>query len=540
MDDEGGKVVPFEREIVRAAQKREQKAREEKARKAREALADDPREVIALRDGHEAEAVDALALALARHPDVFERGGELVEIVRDERDTRAHPLTLAGLGYQAARAVVMTRPGREGGPRKVAIDREVLRMVHARRSWAGTGVRRLVGIASGPVLRADGGVCVEGYDEASGLYVPPGGPPLSLPGRPSREDAARALEALREPFAEFPWEVPEGWAVPVAVVLSLVGRSIIDGPVPGFGFDASRPGSGKSLAARVVSILAMGREPPFTGWPAREEERAKHWGALAEAARPLVVFDNVTGDLSGETIERALTCAGDLGFRRLGTSAEIVAPWRTVVVATGNGLHMPGDARRRWVAARMLPPEDAGEDRSGFTIPDLPGWARANRGRLLSSAITLLRAYVAAGYPEAPTMPSFEGWARLVAGSIAWAGGPDVLAARVDRTPDEDPQQAALVALLSDLPRLDPKGRGLTVGELLTSLRVSWPPNDEGFGTLRSALETLAGGGLSGEGAAQRLGTAMRPLRGRRWQGWELAAGLRGNRLAWRARKTAP
>lgn len=61
----------------------------------------------------------------------------------------------------------------------------------------------IVGTTTGPILRADGEVCcTPGLDTATGLFVCDA-PTLTLPERPTKEDAKRALRQLRAAFATF-------------------------------------------------------------------------------------------------------------------------------------------------------------------------------------------------------------------------------------------------------------------------------------------------------------------------------------------------
>ncbi len=56
------------------------------------------------------------------------------------------------------------------------------------------------------------------------------------------------------------------------------------------------------------------------------------------------------------------------------------------------------------------------EERTDFRHPRLLAWVGENRGRILPAALTLLRAYVAAGRPvqRLPGFGSFEEWSDLV------------------------------------------------------------------------------------------------------------------------------
>jgi len=58
---------------------------------------------------------------------------------------------------------------------------------------------------------------------------------------------------------------------------------------------------------------------------------------------------------------------------------------------------------------------------------NLNEWVPANRARLLSAALTVLRAYIVAGKQkqDIPPYGSFEEWSGLVRSSLVWLGMPD-------------------------------------------------------------------------------------------------------------------
>ncbi len=64
-------------------------------------------------------------------------------------------------------------------------------------------------------------------------------------------------------------------------------------------------------------------------------------------------------------------------------------------------------------------------------IPDLLGWARAQRGDLIWAALTLWRAWLAAGAPEGQVrLGMFERWSAVLGGLLATAGVPGFLGNR--------------------------------------------------------------------------------------------------------------
>ena len=73
----------------------------------------------------------------------------------------------------------------------------------------------------------------------------------------------------------------------------------------------------------------------------------------------------------------------------------------------------------------------------------------ADRGRYIGAALTICRAYFAAGRPDpAPAFGSFEGWSSVVRSALIWLGRVDPVAT-MEQARTEDPDLAALRALLA-------------------------------------------------------------------------------------------
>src|SRR5690606_14294463 len=73
-----------------------------------------------------------------------------------------------------------------------------------------------------------------------------------------------------------------------------------------------------------------------------------------------------------------------------------------------------------------------------FKIRDLRGYVARHRGELLAAALTIVRAYVAAGAPEqAVPLPSFELRSQLARDPLLWLGQPDPVETQDDETDDE-------------------------------------------------------------------------------------------------------
>jgi hypothetical protein len=174
------------------------------------------------------------------------------------------------------------------------------------------------------VFRADGTIHdAPGYDERTRVIYEPGGVTFPLvPEQPTRDDARRALAELVEPFSEFPFKAECDRAATAALILSQIGRAAIDGVIPMCGSLAPTPGSGKGLLASAATMIPTGRSAPLMSPTDDDEETRKRLLSIALAGDPVVVIDNVDGELGSAPLSMAIT-AGVVRDRPLGFTKMI-------------------------------------------------------------------------------------------------------------------------------------------------------------------------------------------------------------------------
>lgn len=206
--------------------------------------------------------------ALSNDPNIYQRGNSLVTVLHDEIRPRAasRDLDVARppgspriARLQRARIrELMTKHARWNKIRKGDQDFEAVpahppdwsvNAVEARGRWH--SIRPLLGVVEAPALRLDGSIIDRpGYDEQTGLLYMPNRDFPPIPGRPSREDAGKALALILDLVADFPFATDEHRAAWVAALLTPLARFAIDGPCPLFMFDANVPAAGKSSTLR--------------------------------------------------------------------------------------------------------------------------------------------------------------------------------------------------------------------------------------------------------------------------------------------------
>ncbi|MDZ4683817.1 MAG: DUF3854 domain-containing protein, partial [Planctomycetaceae bacterium] len=426
---------------------------------------------------------DESVAALSADHDLYQRAGSLVQIVADgfsgdgiERPASAPRIAAVGPATIRERLTRHARYVRLEGDAEEPEEKPAhppdwnIKAVCGRGQWA--GIRALDGITTAPVLRGDGTVLtLPGYDPATGLYLDLRGLVVEVAEHPTRDDARAAIRILEDVTADFPFERPEHGAGWLAFVLTPLARPAFNGPAPLFLVDANVRGSGKSLLCDTVGMIVTGDALPRMSNPNDDDEARKRITSLAIRGDALCLIDNIASQLGCASLDAALT-ATRWQDRLLGRSEMVDFPLRLVWGATGNNVILAADTSRRVQPIRLDCKIERPEERSGFRHPHLVDHVRRNRGRLLSAALTVLRAFHVAGRPSQrlPEWGSFEGWSNLIRNALVWAGQPDPAAVRQELVDRSDVQAAALRSLIDGWDEVDPTGDGVTTAKLLTVL----------------------------------------------------------------------
>jgi hypothetical protein len=478
----------------------------------RAARAGGPRPVIRLDpDGLTEVAAAVEAAMLSAGLPIYEHGdGRLIHPinmrVRGANNTWTTTAALADIGIPLMRqfmssAAMFERPGRKGWT-AVEPPERIAKLILARRGlW---GFPRIRGVITTPTLRADGTLLMKpGFDAPSGLYLfdPPDMPPM--PEAPTKEEAAAALALLDGLLIEFPFVDPGSRSVALSGLITPVVRGVCD-VVPLHAFSAPAPGTGKSYLADLASVLISGQKCATSTVSRSEEENEKRLGGTLLQGYPLLSLDNVNIPLDSPflctVIERTW-----LEIRILGTSSKPRLAPSLTLFATGNNLVLVGDLVRRALLAQL----DAECEKP---------WTRrfehnplalllADRGRYVAAALTVVRAYLAAGAPSQGLEPlaSFETWSGTVRNALVWLDQADpieTVATQYEQDPDRLKTAAVFSALFNQIGR----GVEITTANLIKRATggQTFIRNDELFDAL------VAVAGEKGIIDADRLGKWLR------------------------------
>jgi hypothetical protein len=497
---------------------------------------------------------DLIIAELARHPQVFQRGGDLVTITREcrpqgkqkincpEGTPRIRILEPENVREMATEVIQFRQWKKVPHQNKSVLascrpPATSAGQIVARHQWPPT-VRPLEGILEAPCLLPDGRVLAQpGYDPESGLHYLPAidFPPLNR--RASKDDAVAAAKRLLWLVKDFPFLAKSDKAIWLASVLTATSRHAFCGPAPMFVFDANTPGSGKGLLCDVTALVATGREMARVAWPESDEEIRKIITAVALAAYRFILFDNIGhfSTLGGPSLDAALTAYIWQG-RILGTtkmSGEL--PLATLFFGTGNHISFtPGcDTPRRVLKSTLRSRLENPEERNDFEVKNLSAHVKAHRAELLADAVTIMIAFDRAGRPQQPGMTafgSFDEWNTCIRAAVLWATEEDPLEGK-NLLNKQAMESEAISGLIEGWAELDEgTGKGVTVADAFVALR----NQANRYSKLRTALVSLSRKGNEFP-TTRELGDFIKKYRDRNIGGRCFAeAGKRHGAVAWR------
>lgn len=401
--------------------------------------------------------------------------------------------------------------------------------------------RRVDNVILAPTMRPDGSlILAPGYDAATRTFhvktcdVPP------VADRPSAADVRAALEIVRKPFVDFPFDTEVDRSAMLALTVTPFIRPAISGQLPAGVIEANIRGAGKTRLADIIGRTFLGRSLERTTWPVGDEpEQRKQITTLLRSRKPLALWDNCEGTFGGPALNQLLT--SELwSDRLLSLNDEVMLPNRTLWLVTMNNAQLAEDVARRCVIVRLVSPDARPEDRTGFAIENVDQWVLQNRGRLIHGWLTLLRAFHVAKRPSQGlrSLGSFEEWSNMVRNCMVWLGLPDPLERAVEFAERSDTHASAherlvagLTALLGD--------RALSAGEILMELGLQLHQHE---GLKAALVELSPPRGGDPLPTTQGLGRALTKLRQRRTLGGAFIDSYRDahtKNFRWRVVKSA-
>lgn len=506
----------------------------------------EPRPVIEWTAGELPRMVDEAENALVRggkHDVLFQRGPFVVRVTRRQAmSVRTFKRPAGGLGIttvdkpylveQLTRAARwMKYDGRAGDWRDTNCPELVASTYLARSGhWR---LPRLLSAISAPTLRPDGTLLQDpGYDESTASWYDPCGLEFPrIPDQPTKKQCLAAKQVLLDAIESIPFEDLTDTSVALSLMLtSLVRRSLPSAPMGAI--TAPTPGSGKTLLADCISIMATGVAAPAMQYPGSDEEAEKVALSVLMDGDPIVLIDNIERPLQGAWLCSILTSETHQG-RMLGRNEMISVPTTTLFLATGNKLVIQGDLRTRTLLCRIDPKHENPEQRK-FHV-DLRDQFAKDRIKLVTAGLTLMRGYITGGEKASVFRPwgRFEHWSTFCREPVMWMGWPDPCDS-YQQIADEDPERVEHLQMLSAWEIAFPNGKEATARDAIEQCQQA---SNE---ALRDVLHEIArdrAGALS----AKKLGAWLRGRAGRIVGGrlFEKSGVTREDVTLWKIKKVA-
>jgi hypothetical protein len=437
------------------------------------------RKIVVSRDGTNADQLDvtlkSIEALLAQNdpPTLFARDVQIVALVRRTGKDNIERVVLDGINEvkleaRLQRSALYVVDRGSDGENPVPAPRHVTRTI-----IGGEGLDRwppIAGVAHGPILRQSGTILSRpGYDSETRWYRINDGVTVDELEHPTHEDAKLAYSTLMGPFEEFLFDSDASWWNFFAYLMTPFLRVYIDGVVPIFILDAAEPGAGKTTLVDAASQIFAGCATRRLTMR-RDEELEPQLSAQLGAAIPLVTIDNIRGLFASQSLEKLLTSLHWSGRPYLSNTSIVEFPNHTTWSASSNNIELGSEMQRRAVLIRI---ERWPNDRK-FQIKHLGPYLIQHRSQLCSAALTIGRAWIAAGSPgldRAPILVSFERWSEVLGGIASWLGG-EILGNRERLAAGNDFEQVEWRGFFLALLAADPQigADGLTASEIVRTL----------------------------------------------------------------------
>lgn len=396
----------------------------------------------------------------------FQAGGRIVRLVVDpvSGEVRTAAINEQSLARDLSEAADWYQ-GEKGGKGKTRIDPQAKIVTMLLKAEEYEYLPVLCGVARQPYFAEGGKLLVSepGYNPVTKLYGEFDPAAFPLP-EPTIENAHIALSALRELLCEFHFASDTDLSAALSSILTAAIRPSL--PVaPAFNITASGPGSGKSYLSTLVARFAGPGDATITSYPAAKDEAEKQMLALLMDSPAVIIFDDMQGPWHPYSkINSALT-SPVINGRILGSSKTVTVSTASLIMGSGNNIYPAKDMCRRVVSIRLTPPAQTAVTWSYKFDP--VNAVSSTRGSYVAHALTIIRAWIAAGSPKVDVSPiaTYGDWSDYCRHPLLWLDLPDPATSLIDQVLN-DPEVAQLGELLKEWHGIFGEG-SVTVRKLL-------------------------------------------------------------------------
>lgn len=343
--------------------------------------------------------MDGLLNALSRRDDVFVIDGDtakpqLAQVIVDKRQIL--PMTEAMLKMCLSGHVVYLNKKEEivstdvqGNDGNDALSLRIFPQF-----------RNLEGFADYPLLRHDGSVITDGYDEDLCYLV------RMDKDRKTREfhNVPLALDFLRDFVGDFAFADLESEAVWFSALFSTLFRQLIKGPTPLHVFDANEAGAGKTTLAKMVGAIVFGQPTATMDAQMSSDETVKMMVSLLSEKQKCILLDNVQNTFGAAIIDNLLT-SETFSARRLGQNMSVTVKNNATWMLTGNNVELKDDTHRRSLVCRINK-----IDLTGVKYPRLIEACLQQRHAIIDACIVIMQEWLKHGIHKDHNTSLFESY----------------------------------------------------------------------------------------------------------------------------------
>lgn len=280
----------------------------------------------------------------------------------------------------------------------------------------------LNGIVRQPYFRPDGTLVTQaGHDAGTGMYGVFNASQFNVVTSPTKEAAEQALSELRGLLGEFRFKESKDESAALSGILTASVRQSLR-LAPMFHATAPQTASGKTFLCELITQFATPQAISPAGFPDNDAECRKFLLSALLTAPAVIEFDNLTTDIIAyKSLCTALT-SESISDRILGVSKIVEVSTRALFLSNGNNVEPVSDMVRRVITIHLDPKCEAPAAMDYMKNPVADVIER--RGHFVSLALTIIRAWIAAGKPKASCKPlnSYSEWSDLCRQPLLWLG----------------------------------------------------------------------------------------------------------------------
>jgi hypothetical protein len=180
----------------------------------------------------------------------------------------------------------------------------------------------------------------------------------------------------------------------------------------------NRPNIGKTLACKVLSVIAEGKSTETMTYSSNQEELEKQVASRVDK-RDVLIVDNVRSQqpIASAVIERMVTDAL-ISFRRLGQTTTITRPNTIILMVTMNRAQFNQDLITRALPIEFYLDETKDPKEHKFPHESLERFVQENRTGLLQELCGMIEVWKEKGRPLCRKDFRFRNWTREIGGIL--------------------------------------------------------------------------------------------------------------------------